>query len=163
MGKFRQSDRYQILPSQESSLSGELQIAFMPIKPVYANRIIDGSKKFEFRRASIKKKLTHIIIYASSPVKKIIGIAEVDGIDVSCPIETWENTRHAAGISKEAFLEYFHGKEKAVTIKLKDILQLEREICPKEIEDGFKVPQSFKYVHADFLHDVFAKGRSLAL
>jgi len=93
-------------------MSGALRIAFMPIKPVYAEKIIDGSKKFEFRRASIKGDLTHLIIYASSPVKKIIGIASVDGVDVSCPLEAWGNAKHAAGISQEAFLDYFQGKEK---------------------------------------------------
>jgi len=144
-------------------MSGALRIAFMPIKPVYAEKIIDGSKKFEFRRASIKGDLTHLIIYASSPVKKIIGIASVDGVDVSCPLEAWGNAKHAAGISQEAFLDYFQGKEKAVTIKLRDVLQLDREVCPKEIEAGFKVPQSFKYVHSDFLHDVFTKGRSVVV
>jgi len=150
-----------MVPSDESWMSGALRIAFMPIKPVYAEKIIDGSKKFEFRRASIKGDLTHLIIYASSPVKKIIGIAAVDGVDVSCPLKTWGNTKHAAGISQEAFLDYFQGKEKAVTIKLRDVLQLDREVCPKEIEAGFKIPQSFKYVQSDFLHDVFAKGRAV--
>lgn len=143
-------------------MNGALRIAFMPIKPIYAERIVDGSKKFEFRRASIKGDLTHLIIYASSPVKKIIGIAAVDGVDVLCPLETWGNTKHAAGISQEAFLDYFQGKEKAVTIRLRDVLQLDREVCPKEIEADFKVPQSFKYVQSDFLDDVFARGMPVA-
>jgi len=134
----------------------------MPIKPVYADKIIDGSKKFEFRRASIKGDLTHLIIYASSPVKRIIGVAVVDGVDVSYPLETWGKTKHAAGISRKDFLEYFQGKEKAVTIILKDVLTLDRSVCPKEIENNFKVPQSFKYVQPDFLQDVFTKGCTIA-
>lgn len=151
-----------MFPLDESWMSGALRIAFMPIKPVYAEKIIAGSKKFEFRRASIKGDLTHLIIYASSPVKKIIGIASVDGVDVSCPQDTWMHTKHAAGISQEDFLEYFQGKDKAVTIRLKDVLSLDREICPREIEAGFKVPQSFKYVQSDFLQDVFTKGQLVA-
>lgn len=134
----------------------------MPIKPIYAGKIIDGSKKFEFRRASIKGDLTHLIIYASSPVKRIIGVAAVEGVDISCPIEAWGQAKHAAGITQEGFFEYFQGKEKAVTIKLKDVLPLDRGVCPKEIEDNFKVPQSFKYVKPDFLEDVFSKGVTIA-
>jgi predicted transcriptional regulator len=139
-----------------------MRIAFMPIKPIYADKIIDGSKKFEFRRASIKGDLTHLIIYASSPVKRIIGIAVVDGVDISPPLEAWGNTKHAAGISRVDFLNYFQGKEKAVTIKFKDILPLGRDVCPKEIEAGFKVPQSFKYVQSSFLQDVLTKGDVVA-
>jgi len=140
-----------------------MRIAFMPIKPIYADKIIDGSKKFEFRRASIKGDLTHLIIYASSPVKRIIGVAVVDGVDISPPLEAWGNTKHAAGISRTDFLDYFQGKEKAVTIKFKDILPLGRDVCPTEIEAGFKVPQSFKYVQSSFLQDVLTRGDVVAV
>ena len=149
-------------PLDKSWMNKTVRIAFMPIKPIYAEKIIDGSKKFEFRRASIKGDLTHLIIYASSPVKRILGVAIVDGVNISPPLEAWGNTKHAAGISRADFLHYFQGKEKAVTIKFKDILPLGRDVCPKEIEVGFKVPQSFKYVQSDFLQDVFIKGNSIA-
>jgi len=151
-----------MLPLDKSWEHETMRIAFMPIKPIYADKIIDGSKKFEFRRASIKGDLTHLIIYASSPVKRIIGIAVVDGVDISSPLEAWGNTKHAAGISRADFLDYFQGKEKAVTIKFKDILPLGRDVCPKEIEVDFKVPQSFKYVQSSFLQDVLTKGDVLA-
>jgi len=162
MDKSKQSEASQMTPFEKLWMNGASRIAFMPIKPLYAQQIIDGSKKFEFRRASIKGDLTHLIIYASSPVKKIIGIATIEGVDVLCPSEAWINAEHAAGISQKAFLEYFQGKERAVTIKLKSVLPLDREVCPKEIEAGFKVPQSFKYVQVDFLQDVFTKGAAVA-
>lgn len=139
-----------------------LRIAFMPIKPIYADKIIEGSKRFEFRKVSIKHDLTHLVIYASSPVKRIIGVAVVEGVEISRPLETWGLTKHAAGISQEDFFEYFEGKDKAVTIKLQQVMPLDRGVCPKEIESDFKVPQSFKYVAPDFLQDVIEKGGLLA-
>ena len=46
----------------------------LSIKPEFANKIFDGSKKFEFRKVIFKnEKIKTVIVYASSPVQKVIG------------------------------------------------------------------------------------------
>ncbi len=135
-------------------------IAFMPIKPVYAEKIINGSKKFEFRRAPIRSDLTHIIIYSSSPVKKIIGVAEVEKVIVDAPSAIWEKTKNNAGISRNEFRKYFHGKKYAFTICVKRIISLQIPISPSEIMNNFRIPQSFSYVDCDFLENALSIGTS---
>ncbi len=66
--------------SKKLSVNNDSVVAFMPIKPIYAEKLIKGEKKYEFRKTAIRSDLSHIIIYATSPVKKIIGIAEIKGI-----------------------------------------------------------------------------------
>lgn len=52
----------------------------LPIYPEYANRILTGEKRFEYRSRIPQKAISHIVIYATTPIKKIIGIAEVEEI-----------------------------------------------------------------------------------
>lgn len=121
-------------------------IAFMSIKPIYANKIIAGIKKYEFRKTAIREKLSHIIIYSTSPEKKIIGIAEVEAVHSSSPTAIWERTKNAAGISRKLFREYFKNKKIAYAIKIKKVIPFDKPITPKEIEKCFNVPQSFSYI-----------------
>ena len=88
---------------EKLSVKGKSTIAFLPIKPVYANRLLSGEKLFEYRRASIKENLSHIVIYASSPMKKIIGVAKVASIHKDSLTATWENTTPASGISYKLY------------------------------------------------------------
>ena len=45
----------------------------MSIKPEYVKKIFDGTKKYEYRKTKCKIKPTKIIVYASTPVKKVVG------------------------------------------------------------------------------------------
>jgi type I restriction enzyme S subunit len=46
----------------------------LSIKPKYANQIVKGNKKYEFRKSVFKNRdLEMVYIYSSSPVKRIIG------------------------------------------------------------------------------------------
>ena len=53
----------------------------LSIKPQFANKIFDGTKKFEFRKAIFKNQnVTSVLVYASSPVQKVIGEFEIGEI-----------------------------------------------------------------------------------
>ena len=53
----------------------------LSIKPEFAYKIFDGSKKFEFRKSIFKnEKVTSVIVYASSPVQQVIGEFEIEDI-----------------------------------------------------------------------------------
>ncbi len=130
----------------------------MPIKPIYAQRLVIGEKKYEFRKSPIRNDLTHIIIYASSPIKKIIGLAEVRCVLEAAPSTIWDKTKHAAGIERKAFDAYFQGKKKAYSIEIKKIIRFKKEVEIAQLENGFKVPQSFSYVDHKFYKKVARKG-----
>ena len=50
----------------------------LSIKPEFANKIFNGTKKFEFRRTLFKnKEIKMIIVYASAPISKVIGEFEI--------------------------------------------------------------------------------------
>jgi len=130
----------------------------LSVKPVYANLILDGTKRYEFRKARLRGNLSHVIIYSTSPVKKIVGIAEVARVKKGSPSLTWKQTKSRAGISRSAFREYFSGSGAAITLSLRRVVRLAKELDPTEVRNGFRVPQSFSYVDVRFFNRVLAAG-----
>lgn len=123
-----------------------MSIIFLPIKPMYAKRIMAGSKTYEYRKSLPAKKVTHIVIYASSPQKMIVGIAEVEDI-LSGPVrEIWEKTSKFSGINKKMYFEYFLKKETAFAFKLTRVKKLKKSVSPFDFWKDFRIPQSFRYL-----------------
>lgn len=117
----------------------------LSIKPEFAEKIFDGSKKFEFRRAIYKNKdVKKVIVYASSPVKKVIGEFEVESI-LNYDLQTlWSLTKDFSGISSDYFYQYFDKKKSGFAIKIKNSKRYKN---PKCLRQDFKLlpPQSFLY------------------
>ena len=155
---FSQLEKYQMNPLKNLQKNGQYRIAFMPIKPVYVDRILSGQKLFEFRRTSIRGDTTHLIIYSSSPIKMIVGVVEVRSIITASPTATWERTKHAAGISRRLFREYFKGSKKACAIEIQSVFPLKNPLPPHEIIPKFHIPQSYRYVDHPFLEKVIQLG-----
>lgn len=118
----------------------------LSIKPEYAEKILDGTKKYEFRRSMFKKPdVKTVVIYASSPVQKVIGEFEIESI-LNHDLETlWGKTKKFAGISKEYFMSYFSSKDKGYAIKIKKTKKYDPWLS---LEDNYKAkpPQSFIYL-----------------
>lgn len=133
-------------------------IAFLPIKPRFAEKIISGEKKFEYRRLNIAIPVSFIIIYSSSPTKRIIGFADVSKISRLTPRSAWKMTSHAAGIDKAEFDKYFEDRADAFVIQFNKIYKLTLPLKPNDIRRGFRIPQSFRYVDNDFFLSILEKG-----
>jgi len=118
----------------------------LSIKPQFAIKIFDGTKKFEFRKSIFKNSnINTVVVYASSPMQKVIGEFTIDEIMEEKPEALWEMTKKHSGITKDFFDEYFLNREKAFAIKVKDIT---RYLEPKDLID-FDInfaPQSFVYL-----------------
>ncbi len=92
----------------------------LSIKPEFALKIFDGSKKYEYRRAIFKRgEVTTVVVYASDPIKKVIGEFVIGDILHDEPQMLWVKTKDHAGITEKRFLEYFRNKTKGYAIKIK--------------------------------------------
>ena len=70
----------------------------LSIKPEFANKIFDGTKKFEFRKAIFKNEnIKTILVYSSSPVQKVIGEFQIDRIFNDDLATLWELTKEHLG------------------------------------------------------------------
>lgn len=118
----------------------------LSIKPLYAEKILNGEKTFELRKSIFKKSnISKVIIYASSPVSRIVGEFEIDTILHDEINELWNRTKDNNGVKRSFFYEYFENREKGYAIKIK---KTKRYIETYNIVDkyGIKAPQSFSYL-----------------
>ncbi len=115
------------------------------INPEHVENIINGSKKFEYRKRVAKQDISSIVIYETAPVKRIVAEAEITDVLILSPDELWKQTKQVFGIAKEFFDEYFKGKNVAYAYKLGKVKVYE---TPKTLLDyGVKnAPQSFIYL-----------------
>jgi len=118
----------------------------LSIKPQYANKIFDGSKKFEFRRSVFKNTaVTKIVVYASAPVSRVIGEFEIDEVIQNDLEILWKETKKYSGITKDFYDSYFEGKEQGFAIKVKNTKLYKKDLCIRE-RFGIGPPQSFAYI-----------------
>ena len=115
------------------------------INPEHVENIISGKKKYEFRKIAAKQDVSSIIIYETTPIKRIVAEAEILDVIMLPPEQLWKETKQSAGISKMFFDEYFQGRQIAYAYKLGKITVYKE---PKRLVDfGVKsAPQSFVYV-----------------
>lgn len=118
----------------------------LSIKPQFAVKIFDGTKKFEFRKSIFKNsKINTVVVYASSPMQKVIGEFTFDEIMEENPEVLWEKTKKHSGITKEFFDEYFFNREKAFAIRVKETNQYKTPMDLIDFDLNF-APQSFVYL-----------------
>lgn len=115
------------------------------INPEHVQNIIIGIKKYEYRKIAAKQDISSIIIYETTPVKRIVAEAEIIDVLMCSPEELWKLTKVESGISKKFFDEYFEGREIAYAYKLGKVKVYDE---PKTLMDyGIKAaPQSFVYI-----------------
>lgn len=119
----------------------------LSIKPEYAEKILHGEKKYEFRRTIFKNTtIKKVIIYASSPAKKVIGEFEIEYILSLDIYELWKKTMRYSGIDKKFYDSYFYGKKIGHAIRVKKAKRYSRYLDLEDY-DVNKAPQSFMYLH----------------
>ena len=123
-----------------------MKAVLLSIKPEFAHKIFEGSKKFEFRKQVFKDtSVKKVIVYSSSPEQKVIGEFEIETILSGTPDNIWIQTSFSSGITQEFYDEYFEGRDKAYAIKVASTKMYRKQ---KTLAD-FNVqsaPQSFAYV-----------------
>jgi len=118
----------------------------LSIKPEFATKIFDGSKKYEFRKMIFKRyDVKKIVVYVSSPIQRIIGEFDVEYILCDKLEQLWKKTRKFSGIDKDFFDEYFTDKEIAFAIKIGKVRRYRTSKYLSDYNINF-APQSFVYL-----------------
>jgi predicted transcriptional regulator len=119
----------------------------LSIKPEYAEQILEGSKRFEFRKAVPKAAgVKTVVIYATLPVGKVIGEFDIDEVLTHKPSDLWPMTSRFSGISKRFFNEYFKGRGTAHAIKVKAARRYKKPLELSNVISSGVAPQSFCYL-----------------
>ena len=115
------------------------------LKPAWAEKILSGEKKVEFRRSVCTESVDRILLYETSPVRKVTGEVCVDVIISGTPEEVWEKLGDKAAMTKREYDRYYRKKNRAVAYCLSHPVRYERE---RDLEEyGIaSAPRSFVYV-----------------
>jgi predicted transcriptional regulator len=120
----------------------------LSIKPEFVERILNGSKQFEFRRRVFKRpNVSKIVIYATAPISKVIGEFEIEGIIESDIEYLWQQTHEFSGIQKSYFEAYFDGLETGYAIRIGKVSVYEEPLSLQDDLNVKRAPQSFVYVN----------------
>ncbi|MBD1229535.1 ASCH domain-containing protein [Xenorhabdus griffiniae] len=123
----------------------------LSIKPEFVEKILEGTKKYEFRKGIFKNSsVKSVVIYATKPVGKVVGEFNIEHIIEDTPSSLWSITKQNSGISKLFFDEYFKRKNKAFAIQIGDVQKYDYPISLDELSEqlGKRItaPQSYCYL-----------------
>ena len=121
----------------------------LSIKPQYSQKILDGFKTVELRRRFpvSAPKGTVAYIYSTSPVRAMVGMAEIRGV-LKLPIDQiWQRFEDVAHIEKTDFDRYFEGVEHGFALVFSEVRAFSKPLPLAELREkfGFEPPQSFLY------------------
>lgn len=132
------------------------------LRPRFASLLLSGQKTVELRRRRPDVQCGALVLmYESSPNRRLVGRGRVAAIDLDEPGCIW--MRHGAntGITRGEFEAYFEGTSRAVAITIRDALPLARPASLDELRRrwaDFRPPQSFRYLSPSQVQRLIAPG-----
>lgn len=149
LGARVDDDNQYILPifNEMRSMSKNIVLS---VKPVYSDKIFNGVKTVELRRrfpiSTGRGAIAYI--YSTSPVRALVGAAEISDVELLPIAALWEQHGQSASIGKSDFDAYFSGLDSGYALKISKVCPFERPINLGELKKrfGFKAPQSFLYI-----------------
>lgn len=121
----------------------------LSIYPEYVEKILNGSKRFEFRRRLPCALFggTRVVIYATAPISAVVGEFLIGEHLALPPSQLWAVSSEFAGIDRDKFDTYFDGVDVAHALS---IVSPTRYDQPRRLADyGVKVaPMSYVYIDA---------------
>lgn len=122
------------------------KIIMISTKPKYADIILDNKEKnVFFYKVTPVNKIERVLIYATDPVRGVVGEFDLDKIHVVAPSTAWSQHGAASCLTKKEFDKYFEGHEKAHALIAKKTYRYSK---PKKLNefDISKGPSGFQYL-----------------
>ena len=118
----------------------------LSIKPHFAEKILSGEKRYEFRRVIFKNPQVRVVlVYASAPIQKVVGeftISKILHDDLEC---LWRKTHKHSGITEDIFYRYFENKDRGYALKISAVKKYRTPLCLRK-HFGLLPPQSYAYL-----------------
>ncbi|MET8800002.1 hypothetical protein ABZV91_26855 [Nocardia sp. NPDC004568] len=121
----------------------------LSLRPRFAQAILAGTKTVELRRTRVAAPPgTLLILYASSPVMAILGVATLADRETASPDTIWHRYHASLGLSRAEFFEYFAGAEHATAISVLTPRTLPEPLTLSRLRahTAFQPPQSYRYI-----------------
>jgi len=125
----------------------------LSIRPQYSDKILEGKKTVELRRRFpvSAPKGTLAYIYSTSPVRAMVGLADIKAVRRLPVQQLWVEFEKTAHIERDDFDRYFEGVDCGYALCFDRIRSFARPIPLSELRErfSFEPPQSFLYAKRD--------------
>lgn len=126
----------------------ETRAALVSVHPQWAHALMDGRKGVEFRKAGVSPDIRIAIIYATSPVKQVVGWIEIEEVVFGSPRTLWRKFGSQGCIDRAQFMRYYAAAERGAAIVVKAAHPFTTPKPLGHIAGVVRPPQSFQYVPA---------------
>ena len=116
------------------------------IYPRYADAIINGVKRVEFRKNGCPTSAQLIALYSTKPDSAIRALCKVDSCVVANKHTLWKRYGKVGAISYKDFMAYFYGTTIGKCYVLGKVCKLKSPLPLKRLASVRSVPQSFAYL-----------------
>lgn len=138
-----------------------IKAVLISIHPEHVARILAGTKVFEYRKAVPTQDVSHLVLYSTSPIKKVVAVAKVVGCLVGSPSKIWTDTAYGSGITRKFYQGYFSGYGKAVAFELGNIFELSSPLELSVLTSCKASPRSFCYLNDSDTNMILKKAGSI--
>lgn len=122
------------------------RVALLSIHPRFADAIVRGEKLVEFRRRAPSTDTSHVIVYATAPVQRIVGWFRIEAVEAERPAVLWERFGTVGGMGREEFVRYYGACEHGAAIKVAEVASVDPPALLCSVGPDLIPPQSFRYV-----------------
>lgn len=133
------------------------RIVLLSIHPRHADSILRGTKQVELRRSPLSPESAVVLLYATAPVRAVVGWFEVSGIDSGTKTRIWEEYGRTADITRREFRKYFDGATRAFAIRVGKSSALKEGVGLDQIPSVIRPPQSFQYLEPSSVGWIFER------
>lgn len=121
--------------------------ALLSVRPRFANLIVEGLKRVEFRRVWARQPVQWIAVYCTSPVRRIVAVVEVESALAASPTALLAlNSDRGGGLTRAELRAYFAGRRMGHALLLGRKFLPSEPLDPATVISGFQAPQSFRYL-----------------
>lgn len=125
-------------------------VALLSIHPRYAEAILEGEKRVEFRKRRFARPVDRVVIYATAPVQRIVGTFAIEAIDVDVPSALWQRYGAVGGIDRGVFDAYYLDADEGMAIKVGEVAPVIAHL-PLAALGNLCPPQSYQYLESEAL------------
>lgn len=118
----------------------------MSVHPRFAEAIMDGRKKVEFRKRRLADDVNVVWVYATAPVQRIIGYFEVEAMHSAEPADLWREFAEVGCINRADFDRYYAGSNTGAGITIRKAVRLDVPALIADLLPSGVPPQSYAYI-----------------
>jgi predicted transcriptional regulator len=129
------------------------QTALLSVRPRFAEALLDGSKTVEIRRR--RAHLAHgstCLLYATSPVRALLGAMQVSRTASGTPDALWRRWGSQTALERDEYDAYLAGSDQACAIVVGAVTRFAFPVALAELrrrQAAFVTPQSYRFVRPD--------------